>query len=183
MTDLAVLQSGLADDLARIASVAVTERIAPDVLMNAVTRVLRRAHIQAALAGRQAVVQGPIQGVISRVLDFFDPLRGNLSNRLIGELGYMANFIAEIRSGKLSAAQIEARFQLYAQHLQATYWGAQTDVQKSTGLTEEMRVLNPGESCPDCVGMAGRWVPIGTLPEPGENSVCRANCHCTKVYR
>jgi hypothetical protein len=184
VTDLAVLQDGLAEELAQIAEAAATERVSPDVLFRAFARVLTRAHIEAALAGRQAVTQQGFSGALSHIMDVINPLRGGLSEKLASELKYAANFVRDITSGRLSPAQIQMRFQMYAQHIQQTYFGAQTDVQRAAGMTEERRVLNPGESCADCIAYAARgWVPIGTLPEPGEESECQANCNCGKEYR
>lgn len=48
---------------------------------------------------------------------------------------------------------------------------------------EEMRELGGSEHCDDCVEMAGEWEPFGTLPPPGQGSVCGSNCNCRMVYR
>ncbi len=44
---------------------------------------------------------------------------------------------------------------------------------------EERRVLAGDANCNDCVSYASLgWQPFGTLPEPGQDSVCKANCKC-----
>lgn len=49
---------------------------------------------------------------------------------------------------------------------------------------EERRVLGGAEHCEDCLAYASEgWVDAGTLPAPGEGSVCGASCRCTIEYR
>ena len=181
---LPVIQANLQSELAQLAQAVANERISPDILYTALERTLTRAHIEAALAGRQAVDQGFFEGILSKVLDVFAPLRGGLQDKLNSELTYLRDFITQIADGNLTPAQIAARLDQYGNHVQQTFWGAQTDTQGAAGYTEERRVLNPGESCDDCIGYAGQgWQPIGSLPEPGEDSQCRANCNCSKDYR
>lgn len=49
---------------------------------------------------------------------------------------------------------------------------------------EERRVLGSDISCADCVAFAALgWQPFGTLPEPGQDSVCKSNCHCVVETR
>lgn len=46
-----------------------------------------------------------------------------LGNRLQSQYGYLADFAQEIADGNLSAAQIAARAERYAQSSQTAYWG------------------------------------------------------------
>lgn len=107
-----------------------------------------------------------------------------LSGRIREELTFLRQFAGEIGSGKLSEAQIAARADMYANHLQASFYDGLTAGKRQAGMTEERRFLGRAEHCDDCVGYAGQgWVPIGTLPSPGDGSVCMANCQCTLDYR
>ena len=92
-------------------------------------------------------------------------------------------FALEIADGKLSPAQINARAKLYMNSSNKQYWRGKTEAKLAAGYVTEQRFLNPAEHCPDCVGYAARGRrPIGTLPEPGEDSQCQANCKCIKRY-
>lgn len=109
---------------------------------------------------------------------------GRVVEQVRGEFGYLAQFAQDVADGKLSPAQIAARASLYSQHAQVSYWQANVSAKRQAGFTQERRVLGQAEHCPDCVGYAAEgWVPIGSLPAPGDGSVCRANCQCTKEYR
>lgn len=49
---------------------------------------------------------------------------------------------------------------------------------------EERRFLGGSEHCEDCIAYAAEgWVPAGSLPAPGEGSVCGASCRCTIEVR
>jgi hypothetical protein len=73
---------------------------------------------------------------------------------------------------------------MYANKTRTAYYDGKVAAAKDAGLVEERRRLNPAEHCADCIGFANLgWQPIGSLPEPGEQSVCRANCKCTKEFR
>lgn len=49
---------------------------------------------------------------------------------------------------------------------------------------EERRVLGSDNSCDDCIALAALgWQDFGELPEPGQDSICKANCKCTMVVR
>lgn len=49
---------------------------------------------------------------------------------------------------------------------------------------EERRFLGGSEHCDDCIAYAAEgWVPAGSLPAPGEGSVCGASCRCTLETR
>jgi hypothetical protein len=181
---LDALKRSAAADLARLAEATAEGVVSPDILFNEAARILKRTHIEAALAGRQAAVQGPIQGALSRIMNIIAPLRGGLEEKLRSELGFMSSFISEITAGNLSEAQIAARFDMYGDGISKTYWGAQTAVQSASGFTEERRILNGDNHCDDCIGYASQgWQPIGTLPEPGDECQCISNCNCGKEYQ
>lgn len=139
---------------------------------NAVAFELRRAHSQAYALGR-----GGWQQMTSED-------RAAVSARLRSEFDYLRQFAGEIASGKLSDKQIAARVEMYAKHIQTSYYTGETAAKIDAGLTQEMRVLGATHRhCMDCPGYAGHWEPIGTLPEPGLECQCTAYCKCSKIYR
>lgn len=136
------------------------------------TRTIIRSHIQATIAGKG--------GLLRTGISDWRRVAGQIQQ----ELTYLRTFAIAVAAGGLTAAQIAARSALYSNHAQVSYWSALDAGQKQRGFTQERRVLGAAEHCPDCVGYAAQgWVPIGTLPAPGDGSVCRANCKCTKEYR
>lgn len=131
-----------------------------------------RSNVTAAIAGKGGILRMGLQ----------DWLR--VTRQVRSEFDYLRSFAQDVADGKLSPAQIAARANLYSQHAQVSYWEANVSAKRQAGFTEERRVLGVAEHCPDCVGYAAEgWVPIGTLPSPGDGSVCRANCQCIKEYR
>jgi hypothetical protein len=177
---LSDLQASLADDLAQLAA-ASANLSSGDTYLTAV-QILKRYHIEAAIAGRQDATNNPIRGALSAILNLIAPLRDGLDKNLTTQLQYMAGFIAEIAGGALSEAQIAARFDMYANAVSGTYWDANRDTHDAMGDSEERRILNPAEHCDDCLAAAGHWEPVGTLPSIGE-SQCLSNCQCEFEYR
>lgn len=109
---------------------------------------------------------------------------GRYGGRLAYEYNRLTRFAIEIETGNLTPGQIKARMQLYANAVRVGYWDGKTAAGFAAGFTEERRVLTPAENCPDCIGYAAQgWQPLGSLPEPGTNSVCGRNCRCEKEYR
>jgi hypothetical protein len=133
---------------------------------------LRRMHEQSFAAGRggwDAITIADRRVIEQRVKD---------------ELRFLREFANDIKSGGLTEAQISARMRLYTEHVKASYWQGQNEAQKAANKSQMRRVLNPAEHCPDCTGYASQgWVPIGSLPVPGDGSVCRSNCACGVEYR
>lgn len=119
--------------------------------------------------------------LLNSLFDIVAPLRGGLMPLFLEELDYLRGFFRDMPT--LSEAQIRARFQLYANHLQQTYWQAARLQVEARGATHHARRLNAGETCKDCIRYAGQGiVRIGTLPPPGRGSVCRSNCNCDEIY-
>ena len=48
---------------------------------------------------------------------------------------------------------------------------------------EERRILGAADHCEDCVDLANDWQPFGTLPPPGQGTVCGNKCRCTMETR
>jgi len=109
---------------------------------------------------------------------------GRIGGRLQFQYARLNQFAADIAADTMTEAQIQARAALYSGANRTALYDGTTQRMQGAGKEEERRVLNPAEHCPDCTGFAARgWVPIGTLPEPGQQSVCLTNCKCTKEYR
>jgi hypothetical protein len=87
-----------------------------------------------------------------------------------------------IEDGRLSAGQVTARAQLYANAGAGIYENARREAAQGV-MTEERRALAKAEHCGVCVEEAAKgWQPIGTLRRIGD-SPCRANCRCTYRFR
>lgn len=117
--------------------------------------------------------------------------RDQITNRQWGTVGanlkkeYKAlnGFVKDIEDGKLSEKQIYARSGMYANAVWKSFWASRT-IKAESKFTQERRVLRPAEHCVDCIDFANRgWQPIGSLPNPGEQSRCLSNCRCIKEYR
>jgi len=107
--------------------------------------------------------------------------------RMGGRLGYqyrrLENFAFEIKDGKLVDGQIEFRARMYGDSARQAFYDGSTAAHKESGFTHEQRFLTPAEHCDDCMDYAAMGiVPIGTLPEPGQESACMTNCKCYKEY-
>jgi hypothetical protein len=133
---------------------------------------LRRAHHQAAALGRGG-------------WDAMAPQDWRaVQRRMAEELRYLSRFADELAQGRVSLGQAQVRAGLYQGDIWSSYWEAHTAAMGAEGYTMERRVLGSAEHCADCVGYAAQgWQPIGSLPEPGDGSVCLSNCRCSKEYR
>lgn len=110
---------------------------------------------------------------------------GRLGNRLRREYGYLNRFAKQITNGDLSEAQIRNRMGMYGEAIWSSFWKANRAQHDRSGFTEERRVLDDGAiHCDDCPRFARRgWVPIDTLPPPGEQSECGNRCRCSMEFR
>lgn len=103
---------------------------------------------------------------------------------LVLQFGHLDNMAWEQVAGEITHKQLQARVRMYAGKVRTAYAKGRLEAHKGAGFTEERRILNPAEHCADCIGYAAlQWQPIGTLPEPGEASVCRGNCKCGKEFK
>lgn len=108
---------------------------------------------------------------------------GRVGGRLRSEFRYLDNFAREILSGQLTAALIVARAASYIDGARRSFFAAKTASEAENGAEWEQRFLGAGESCDDCLFYASMGKqPIGSLPEPGERSICGNNCQCVKIY-
>ena len=101
------------------------------------------------------------------------------------EYSWFNNLIKQLESGeqKLNGT-LNNRVRLYMQAGRSTFHVLEREDEAIRGKTEERRILHARDHCPDCIKYAFMgWQPLGTLPVPGEKSVCRANCRCTMEFR
>lgn len=99
---------------------------------------------------------------------------------------YLRNFAREIANGTQQLdGRALVRSDLYADAANTTYWNMTTRGFIEDEWEEEKRALEPGAAhCDDCIEYANEgWQPIGTLPEPGDDSQCLKRCRCEKKYR
>jgi hypothetical protein len=99
---------------------------------------------------------------------------------------YLADFANEIATGKQPLdGRALVRSDLYADASNTTYSAMTTRSYVADGWEEERRILEPGaDHCDDCEYYEKQgWQPIGSLPEPGDDSQCSKRCRCTKQYR
>lgn len=110
---------------------------------------------------------------------------GRIGAEVRKQYGFLNNFAQQVASGKqpLNGSML-ARSDLYAKAARGFFVDVDRLERVTRGATEERRVLNARESCPDCEAFAAEgWVPIGTLPRPGEGSVCLTRCLCTMEFQ
>jgi hypothetical protein len=92
----------------------------------------------------------------------------------------------DIADDKVSMAQVQARANEYAGHGRSHFYSAERDTVKpsaSNKMLIERRMLGGGgKTCQDCINFYGQgWQPLGVLPAPGADSVCRGNCKCRLI--
>lgn len=104
----------------------------------------------------------------------------------VGEYTSLAKFAQAIANGELTPAQAAARARLYAGKAYSRFWAEDRLQQIAAGMVEE-RWDDTGDEreCDSCRALAARgWVPIGTLPSPGDGTTpCLGNCRCRLRYR
>jgi hypothetical protein len=105
-----------------------------------------------------------------------------LGTRLRSEYGYLEDFARAIYNGELSAAQIEARVELYARSMQVVYWqqftrdydlpampgqgsecmgncGCAWDIEVGAGVAYAYWRRAKADSCPTCLQREREWSP------------------------
>ena len=138
---------------------------------NAVSKALKDAHTQAYLIGK-----GGVNQIVQR--DY-----GVIGGELKKEYKYLREFSKEILAGELTEAQIRDRVTLYIDAIHGSYELGRMEGHKASGYAFEQRIRNSSESCAECLMYAARGVvPIGTLPNPGEDCTCRSRCRCHKEF-
>jgi hypothetical protein len=110
---------------------------------------------------------------------------GRIGAHLRNEYQFLNGFALDIKAGEQSVKQIIHRTKRYANGVRTSYYAGLTSAKEESILSEERRLLDPGaEHCDDCIAYAEiGWVPISTLPEPGDRCQCNRNCRCEKEYK
>lgn len=134
---------------------------------------MRDAHLQA-----RAMAVGGREFMTSK--DF-----GSVGGFMRYDTQRLARFAAQVESGAISAAQAEARAQLYGQaNIRRSYERGRLEAAKGAGFQQERRVLaGSAAHCAGCADEASRgWVQLGSLAPIGGHE-CKANDKCGKEVR
>jgi hypothetical protein len=97
---------------------------------------------------------------------------------------YLRRFAEELKAGKLSEAQFRYRLGLYINDADTIREVGRNQAHIKAGFDEERRIRTKDDSCQQCIGFAKLgWQSIGSMPDPGRDCDCRANCGCYKAFR
>jgi hypothetical protein len=103
------------------------------------------------------------------------------------EYTYLRRFTQELTDGNLTAAQARMRAGLYAGRAYSRFWDEdrRVAIAENRGTEERWIALDDPATCGDCLTLEAKgWVPIGTLPNPGDGSTeCLGNCRCRRDTR
>lgn len=150
-------------------------RLTEDGLRNTLQGILRSNALSAAIIGVGGVgnlTANVLEAVRRQLSDNFDKLDG---------------FIDELKTRELTNRD-RARFNQYANNAHSISNTANRQFNLDTygdpsGL-EERRILGGAEHCDDCIALAAEgWVPAGSLPPIGVDTVCGDSCRCTIITR
>lgn len=144
-------------------------RIDLDEWENAAAGVLKDLHLSASTYARGGVV------------DMGQREFGRVGGALADEYRFLHGFAGDIQDGKLTEAQALARIDQYGKAGQQAYWREYSQMRN-----EVWWVLQPGESCGDCMSLAaGSPYKPGQLKQfPGSGATaCRGNCNCVLEER
>lgn len=113
---------------------------------------------------------------------------GRAGSDLRDQYAKIAGTAQDIADGKITLAQALARVNEYVGAAKAHFWQAEREtVQRSHSgvIVIERRTLGAGgKSCKDCLEFYEQgWQPMGVLPPPCTDSVCRGNCQCQLVRK
>lgn len=109
-----------------------------------------------------------------------DANRAELGNLVTRQWEYLSGFARDLEAGLLTAEQVRARAQLYANAAVLAHAAGEAasfeDQDPST--IEELNRLGSSDSCRQCPDLTALgWVAFGTLPLPGSR-LCKSNCRC-----
>jgi hypothetical protein len=110
---------------------------------------------------------------------------GRTGGLLRNDYQRMTNLANDIVAGKASLPQALQRVRGYVGNARVNFFEAERDALRATGRQhEERRRLGASEHCIDCVHYAALgFQPLGTLPVPGQASVCGTHCRCNMERR
>lgn len=178
-TDITKLQALAAESAGAITQRLTAGAITPTVWLREMERAIARAHTAATIAGiADRTGTRPGSGLITpRNLSRAE--RRELDAAVKAQRPYLAKFARDVRGGDLSEAQIQARADLYAGPVRATYskarWeGVSLPAHPADGSTECLAwckcswalrddgyywELGTAEHCPTCESRASQWRP------------------------
>jgi hypothetical protein len=160
------------DKIRDLAELLESKAINVSTFETAVAKQLKEAHINSYALGK-----GGVKQLTQR--DY-----GIMGAELKKEYQYLRNFTQEIKQGNLSPNQIRARLEMYADGLHGSRELGKLEGHRAAGYIWEMRSIHSSESCADCLRYQGQgWMPLGTLPNPGDRCRCRSRCRCSKSFK
>jgi hypothetical protein len=138
---------------------------------------MRRLHLQNAALG-----SGGIEKLDSAAY-------GRTGALLREDYKRMSNLAEGIARGEVTLPQALNRIQGYAGSARINFLTQEREANRQAANVrgvqlEERRRLGASEHCKDCVAyFAMGWQPLGTLPLPGQGSVCGTHCRCSLERR
>jgi len=165
--------AGAEDRMAQIVQGVFAKEIEAGYAQTLMRDELRRLTLQNAALGKGGLDQ----------LTFRDYGRAGIQLR--DSYARMTNMLQGIERGEVTLPQALRRIEGYTLEARNQFFAAQRDAAMQTGrMMEHRRVLHAKESCVSCVDYAAQgWVPLGTLPLPGQLSECGKYCACTEEVR
>jgi hypothetical protein len=97
----------------------------------------------------------------------------------------LKHLFKEVASGSVSEAQLSNRLSMYAESGKITRETVRQGRAIESGYTEMLRIDSGDDAeCGDCAEYAAAgWRPIGELPLPKTDCICRTRCRCRVEYR
>lgn len=107
-----------------------------------------------------------------------------ITDELVNQYKYLANFANDLVQGKASSAQFKMRLGMYAQAAKVSYFRGEKEAARRSGFDGAMRVLGDNDNhCPECVEYASRGlVPIDDVVEPTQFCSCMTSCYCSLIF-
>ena len=150
---------------------AIEGRISPNTFAMLETRLIKRQALQSA-----ALAKGGWDRLTQK--DY-----GRVGALLRVQYAKIAGMAEQIKQGNISIAQAQNWTSRYMGEIRALALRTERENQPppKAGKTRlERRLLGQAEHCDDCVTYYQMgWQPAGTLPVPGEGTVCDGSCRCT----
>jgi hypothetical protein len=143
-----------------------------EVLHRAAIQEIKLAHLESYAAGRGGWAQ-------MTQADY-----GRIGQMLRQEYGYLRGFMQDVADGKLSEAQIKARFDKYMNKSMTSFHLGARSAGREAGHTKRIRLLGPTDNhCPQCPGYANKEVDIDAAlpPPPGQACDCGGSCLCNEI--
>jgi hypothetical protein len=159
-------------DLVRFTKMLAEGNLTLNQWQGSVQEAIKAAHIQATIVGH-----GGKAGMGSA--EYW-----RIGQRLRQEYAFLQGFALDLLEQRVSAPMALARVGLYAESVRGSFWEGTSIRKEQQGFSLMRRILDPqAQHCADCPGYASRgWVPIGSVPLPGQRCACRARCRCSVEY-